>query len=449
MNVDQLKQLRAGTFELPLTNCVLRQRGKDSPTIYEGPGLITQKGNKQLSLRMFSHQTAFDSSLFTHHFNRPFIAGQLVPETEYYDLSAIDLSGETWTSSRITIDLDAGQQGSVVRARLWRLEKKIQVEKSFSKAEITTYVPGDIDLAWHKHTDKPNGGWSIDRFEHASGKYSWEANKVDDGFNLRFSVEGASTIEPHFTAFWSALSILTGKALQTVCLTVYEGNSKITRLSNINEDIVASKIIPPIQQIRPNASDAHAFLAAYLDWANSDGVDEITKNLLHRYWHRILRARESDIENSSLVLSVAIEGIAQKFFKDKAIKHPELISQLEAAKALLKNIPIGTLALTRFQQSIGFARTPSVPDILDGLIQDGLIKNNQKKFWGEMRHAAAHGELIESDEQVLQQHVDRYHSGLDLFYRMIFILIGFHGKYHDMSTPGRWNPQSAFPPAPI
>jgi len=54
-------------------------------------------------------------------------------------------------------------------------------------------------------------------------------------------------------------------------------------------------------------------------------------------------------------------------------------------------------------------------------------------------------ELLEDDEDRLQQHFDRFFCCLDLFYRLLFVAIGYRGGFIDYSTRG-W-PPSSFPHA--
>lgn len=54
-----VKSLFAGDLEMPLSDCVLRQIGVDSPIVYEGPGLITQELDKSIRLRVFAASVYF------------------------------------------------------------------------------------------------------------------------------------------------------------------------------------------------------------------------------------------------------------------------------------------------------------------------------------------------------------------------------------------------------
>jgi hypothetical protein len=47
--------------------------------------------------------------------------------------------------------------------------------------------------------------------------------------------------------------------------------------------------------------------------------------------------------------------------------------------------------------------------------------------WKGLRHAAAHGSVLEDDDRALQEHLDRFHVCLDLYYRLVFLLIGYEG----------------------
>lgn len=435
-----VKSLLAGDLEMSMSDCALRQCGVDSPITYEGPGLLTQEQDKSIHLRLFAAPVDL-SEAFHREFNRDLTPGVLVPDSQYYDFEGKDPFGTVWRSSRIAIETGFGS-GTYVRARPRILEKMEVRSKPAERPLVTAFLPGKIELPWHGVTEKCERGWPVARFERKAGRFEWQIAKTDDGAWLTFKCED-SPVEPRFEAFLHGLSILTGRWLKPICFSIYEGDRQTTRMLNRLHELDAEKLLAPIGTQREFMEDAQLFLKRFVEKAEDEKeAREGSCDLAHRYWHRILRARENDIENSSLVLSVAVEGLVKKTILSEKDVDSEFVKQAEEAEHILENLTLGSRALSAIKSSLGNAKQPRVQDTLRRLATAGVISKAHLKAWGKLRHAAAHGSVLEDDDKALQEHLDRFHVCLDLYYRLVFLLIGYEGRHTDYGTKG-W-PTHAF-----
>lgn len=440
-----VKSLLAGDFEMAMSNCALRQCGGGSPIIYEGPGLLAQEPDKSIRLRVFAAPLA-PSEAFDRELSRDLTAGELVPDSQYYDFEGSDPYGKCWSANRISIETDFGS-GTYVRARPRFLEKTEKRSKPAERPVVVAFLPGKIELPWHAVNEKGERSWSVGRFERKAGIFEWLIVTKDDGAWLTFKCED-SPVEPHFEAFLHGLSIFTGRWLKPICLSIYEGGWQTTRVLNRLHEPHVEKLLPPIGAQRHFAEDARLFLERFVVKA----ADEKEKadgpcDLVHRYWHRILRARESDIENSSLVLSVAVEGLVKKTLLSERDVDPEFVKQAEEAKPILKGAGLGPRALSCVLSSLGNAKHPKVQDALRRLVTEGIVSETHLDAWKGLRNAAAHGSVLEDDDNALQEHLDRFHICLDLYYRLVFLLIRYEGRHTDYGTRG-W-PTRVFRPCAV
>jgi hypothetical protein len=417
-----------------MSDCALQQCGGDSPIIYEGPGLLTQGPDRAICLRVFAPPVGHTEA-FGRHFNRELTPGKLVPDSHYYDFEGKDSYGAAWRANRISIDTDFGS-GTYVRARPRIIEKTEERTKSVERPMVVAFLPAKIELPWHVITEKGEQGWSMDRFEKKAGRFEWRIAKTDDGVWLTFKCEDYPA-ESGFKAFLRGLSILTGRWLKPMCLSVYEGDLQTTRILNRLHEANAENLLAPIAMQRDFAEDAHMFLERFMRKAlDEQETEDGPCGLAHRYWHRILRARESDIENSSLVLSVAVEGLVNKTLLTEKDVDPEFVKQAEEAKPILNNAGLGSRALKCVLSSLGNAKHPKVQDTLRRLMTEGVASEAHLKAWTGLRHAAAHGSVLEDDDRDLQEHLDRFHICLDLYYRLVFHLIRYEGRHTDYGTRG-------------
>ena len=429
-----VKSLLAGDFEMPMSDCTLRQCGLDSPIVYNGPGLLTQEQDKSILLRVFAAPVDHFEA-FNRHFNRDLTPGELVPDSQYYDFEGKDSYGTVWRANRISIETDFGS-GTYVRARPRTLEKLEERPEPVKRPMVMAFLPGKIELPWHAVSRKGERGWSVDQFETNAGRFEWRVVKTDDGAWLTFKCEDAP-VESRFEAFLRGLSILMGRWLKPICLSIFKGERQTTRMLNGLHEPEAEKLLAPIGTESEFAEDAHLFLELFMARAADESeFGEKACNLAYRYWHRILRSRENDIENSSLVLSVAVEGLVKKTLLSEKDADPEFVKQAEEAKPILKRAGLGPRALECVQSSLGNAKHPRVQDVLRRLAKEDVASEAHLEAWRGLRNAAAHGSILEDDDRALQEHLDRFHVCLDLYYRIVFLLIGYDGRHTDYGTRG-------------
>jgi hypothetical protein len=438
-----VKSLLSGDFEMAMSNCALRQCGGDLAIVYEGPGLLAQEPGKSIRLRVFGAPTA-PSEAFDREFSRDLTPGELLPDSQYYDFEGRDPYGAHWRANRISIETDFGS-GTYVRARPRILEKTVERSNPAERPVVVAFLPAKIELPWHAVNKKGERRWGEDQFERKAGRFEWRIVTTDDGVWLTFSCPD-SPVEPHFEAFLRGLSIFTGRWLKPICLSIYEGDWQTTRVLNRLHETHAEKLLTPIGAQREFAEDAHLFLERFVvRAAEENGRGNGTCDLAHRYWHRILRACESDIENSSLVLSVAVEGLVKNTLLSKTDVDAEFVRQAKEAEPILKEAGLGPRALSCVLSSLGNARNPRVQDALRRLATNGVASEAHLQAWKGLRNAAAHGSVLEDDEIALQEHLDRFHVCLDLYYRLVFLLIRYEGRHTDYGSRG-W-PTRAFRPS--
>lgn len=435
-----IRSLLTGDFQLPMSECALRQCGLDSPIIYEGPGLLTQEPNKSIRLRVFAAHVD-EAVAFDRQFNRNLTPGVLVPDSQYFDFEGKDPYGTFWRVNRLSIETNFGARTDV-RARPRILEKTEVRPNAADWPSVSAFFPGKIELPWHTASKRVGREWSVDLFEKQTARVGWRIFQADEGVWLNFKCEN-SPVQPRFEAFLRGLSILTGRWLKPICLSIFEGERVTTRIVNRLHEPDSEKLLPPIGSQMDFAEDAHVFLERFMGTAaDEEKVANGPHELAHRYWHRILRARENDIENSSLVLSVAVEGLVKKTLLSSKDVDPELVKEAEEAKPILENVGLSRRALGIVRSSLGNAIAPRVQNTLRRLTTTGVTSEAHLKAWTDLRNPAAHGSVLDDDETALQQHLDRFHLCIDLYYRLLFHLIGYEGRHTDYGAEG-W-PTRAF-----
>jgi hypothetical protein len=446
MDKKQIDAFLAGTLEIPFAQCRLTQRGVSMPIMYEGPGLLMQDADCNPRLRLFAQYVPSHEAIPRDLF-RPFAPGTIVPEPEYYDLVAVDLTGAEWSAERLSLSTTYGTTGTYMEARPWHVDKRESVEGSSNGGTLRAFLRDEIRLPWHIVTKQGEFGGRLDVFASETAGCSWHVKKKDEGVELTFTARDGD-LQHHFERFLRAFSILVGRDVRPTFFVMKDGGSRVTRLQRRYPANEGSAIVTPLNLDRAaaDAGDAHAFLACHMVHSRGEFPEPYDySEVMYRSWHRILRASKGDIENSSLVLSVAIEGVIKTVFASDHDADEDFHAQVTDVRPRLKAMDLPDRVRQCIQSSLGNALKPRVQDVLKRLIAQGAISQAHIDAWKELRHAAAHGELLIADsEPALQAHLNRFHCSLDLFYRLVFVIIRYRGKHCDLSTPG-W-PESLFPP---
>ncbi|MBF4067512.1 hypothetical protein LRP79_00140 [Burkholderia pseudomallei] len=446
MDKTQLDALLAGKLEIPFAQCTLTQRGTSTPIVYEGAGLLMQDADRNLRLRLLVQYVPAHEAIQRHLF-RPFVPGVIVPEPEYYDLVATDLTGTEWVAERLSLSTNFGTAGTYMEATPWHIDKREKVQRVPEASAIQAFLRDDIPLPWHVFTRQGEFGGRMDVFSSDVAGLSWHVRKKDDGVELTFTAKHGP-LQRHIERFLRAFSILVGRDIRPMVAVMTDGDLRVTRLQGRHLASEKAQMVTPLKLDTPlaDARDAHAFLACCMtDSIDADRDSADHSELMYRSWHRILRASKGDIENSSLVLSVAIEGMIKAAFLCDHDADDDFQAQVAEARPRLKAVELPDRVRQCVQSSLGNAVRPRVQDVLKRLIKQGAISQVHLDAWKGLRHAAAHGELFLADsDPAMQAHLNRFHCCLDLFYRLVFVIVRYRGKHVDLSSPG-W-PEAPFPP---
>lgn len=435
MNIDDIvKKLQNGSLTLPLHNCKLTQCGTNAPIIYSGYGLIDQNRHLQIQLRIFTEGVDTSEALM-RQFDRPFTPGTLVPDSGYYDFEGFDIDGEKWFSKRLSINPSFGAS-TYIQIEPWQLTKSSERNQAASNPFINAFIPLQIDLPWHQITQFGDLGWKRDKFSYETISHEWSVRKTELGTWVHFCCK-AGHIKDDFVYFIQALSILSGKHLTPTVEDYHTGLDHALKIRSNEND--SASLLPPIEHRHAEPVDAHAFITSFLGAQHQSEH----RTLIHRMWHRILRARENDIENSSLVLSVAIEGLVMKAISNNDDEDVEFKTEINSVMPRIEATGLPDRVLKCIQSSFGNAVKAKPKSTLQRLIKQNIIDDTHIAAWGKMRNLGAHGHVLDWETETIQRHLQRFHSCLDLFYRLIFFLIGYSGKHRNYSVPG-W-PTMHFP----
>ena len=435
-----LSEVAVGKFSLSLPRCELRQCGMENPLILSGTGFVDQEADGCLALRMFVTEKYDVREGMNKLGFGTFTSGVIVPENSYYDIRGTAQNNASWRAEAQSVNPSFGV-GTEIRVSLSHLEKVETLPKLVELGVKRWFIPGKFKLPWHVVTQTEHS-WSRDRFESGDANFAWAIKKADGGIDVQFTVKNGQTLEPHATRFMQAMAMLVGRPLRPLVTSTVSGNECITRVHR-RPALERSSLVPPIELGHFEPADAHQFLTCCLRRAEQPPETNDQISVLHGFWWRILRSYQNDIENSSLVLSVAIEGVLKALFLSELDADAAFCSLVNAAKPAIKRLDVNERVRSSILSSLGYATKPRPQDAMRRLTEQGVLTDVHIDAWKALRHKGAHGAMLKDDLKELQKHLDHFHCCLDLFYRLLFTVIGYRGGCIGYSTRG-W-PPSTFP----
>lgn len=438
-----LKTLLAGEFTQTLAQVEVRQCGVEHPIVYSGPGLVRQEADGELLLQVLDSGHIDEVEKFQRSWDAGPGFGRLLPESGYFDIEAMDNAGNAWRARRQSIKCRFGHGITEVQVRLRRWERDDDRRLKRSGLGKIWWVPRSVDLPWN---EKATLGTSVGFYKlvgEAPG-CSWEVSKVEQGVQISFWVEHGD-LEFLSTRFWRGLGMLCGQALEPRCAITFLESRCIESIHRPMKVYDRLKNLAPLRrQIIQDAPAANTFLACYLALEPRPNGKGDPGRAIYAFWHRILRAFHEDVENASLTLSVAIEGLIKNVFAPQKASDLEFVATLKQAIQALECLPDQTRAIGVLRGKLEHADQFPPGRFLHEARKAGWLSESHVEAWETMRNKGAHGELLEDDNDALQAHIDRFHSGLDTFYRLMFHAIGYQGTHLAYGLPSV--PAMHFPP---
>jgi len=149
----------------------------------------------------------------------------------------------------------------------------------------------------------------------------------------------------------------------------------------------------------------------------------------------IIAGGRSSIDVEALVLSVTIESLLVGRFCGLVSGQTPSNTEIASTLALLDAAGGLTDSMrARLKGFVGAMGTLRAKDVLVRFRERGLIRPKLIELYTKLRNEAAHGEGTNAAE--LQPFLDRCAAALTLFYQLVFLLVGYTGKYSDYSLRG-------------
>jgi len=434
-NKKTISKFISNSFEIDCLDICLTQKTDKDPIIYTGPGTIYQDEHGILQLKLYAKINDIKKELLHPFKQHP--PGKIIKEDNYFTLRANDMLGNEWFADNIWISVNASPHTAsmVIKSKLDEIEN-IELNKARSNTEksyLYIIVPGQYKIPCNKAEDLPNGGWRLNRTVFSANEIDFEFKNYDDYLIIYANAKTENLDKDVYLKLIEALSIFTGFIIRPVVIENTQKDKDILKIQSVDNSFINKKLFPPFKQFTKNEFKSFTcFLEKYL--ANT----EAPFSDLFGFWHKINRAWQTSIMNSSLSIGVSIEGILKSYFSQLGLADENILQQAEEAKQLIENSDLGERIKDRLFGSIGLLKNTSPKCALNQMVQNKWLNKAMMNEWGKLRNQSVHPDKLNQDPIAIQKYIDRIDTCLTLFYRLIFIIIKYEGSYMDYSE-GIWS----------
>ncbi|HGM5860425.1 hypothetical protein I5R11_17635 [Serratia marcescens] len=426
INEDVINKILEGTFSIDAYSVIFTQK-KNAPIILKGSGSIYQDNNGNLKIKVLSELKGANSL----YFNGPFAEagiGKVIDDCYYFEMKCIDFEYNTWLSNHLNPFAGAKHydEGLVIDANL------SMIKTTFIGNENLNYTrfiisPGKVNFPSNGFTKVNNrNDFIVSTIELDDVKL--ELKSYDDYLIVLFSSK--MTFEKEISVkVMQALNIVSGNKLhETIYQEDFNGKVHTVIRSGMldNKGIILNQ---PIKTTGPyQFDDFSGFIRCYVNFFSGKNDN------FFNYWWKIYKSWAGSIENSALSLTVSIEGVLNEYFKSYMVTEEDFIDEAKKTKIIIEDLLIDERIKSRLVQNLNGAGRGTPKNALYKLVTKGVISKDLADCWVKLRSKSAHA--VEINGNAREQYIYDYMKCLELFYKLLFEVVGYKGKYISFSQPG-------------
>jgi len=277
--------------------------------------------------------------------------------------------------------------------------------------------------------------------------FEFEMVEEDDALVLAASAP-LSAFPPAFESRISeALLFVLGALPLWSVIQIHAGGLTKTKIRAAEtEDLKKHRHVPIRFGVADETQQVWRLFDLYLQYITRDEGTPAHLHLLSTQVWAVARTCDASVEARALTLAVAVETLLSEYFSDIAQPPPDHVARVDDLLNHVRQWNGDTVTRDRALGAIGSIKGTRPGDKLRELEGKGLTTPGNRNAWTDLRNAAAHGDWS-AVRQDLQAFIDRIEQVRVLFYRLIFAIIGYEGKYTDWGTRG-W-PFVVFPPGSV
>lgn len=459
LSTAELEDLKRGTWHTDCIKITLKGRRAPPTAVISGSGEIKQTADGRLIFKLYGN---YQRNVQPLTFLTPSTPGEVIPESQLFDLVATDFKGRRWRSEWLLPNFNFGVQGKpLVEGELRDVSFTARYPESLHLvgSTLTFSIFDDIEIPFNQRTVQKK---SVARGRQRSASYTLNAWKFRcSGIDFLLTKEQSDLLTIHVSSktikFADILERRVIETLQFILGRPVDWSVLQKRIGNNSKVTIARKQVvreqtlpmPPLpdwlthpKTRRLTTAHYRKLFAGYLTYTMQ------SDKFHHPLWGQLNSIHESALSKfldaRALMLTVVIESILGSEFSDLVKITKKDKQAIKDAQTFLSNWDGNEVIKNRISGAISQLLQVRAGDTLRELVRVGAITEEQSRAWQRLRNTSTHsyqtGSVPPDEFRRLLFQIQV------LFYHLIFYLVGYKGPYIDYGSSG-W-PTREYPAKP-
>lgn len=433
------------TLIIDCPKIMLTQRCAKAPRIISGRGMISLLASPSFQLRMYTDIEMVDPLAELVKMSN-WVPGEIIPDDEFFDLEAIDVSGVTWQAKNIFVKLNGHNHGIVATSNFDLLTSKASGLSATSLANLSMWFFETLDVPFTRYarTEVTSGerklGTSISPkfsfFEVGSFSFEITSTERERGTTiLRASSKTAKFPVGIESRIQEALRYVTFSPVSW-CIVDKQNDGDREVIITPKQKMTKGLFEEPLCSNQPDCGDDYwRLFSAYLRHVMTF-EDEMRYHTLSAQLLQLITAETKQMHLIGLLVSVAVEGILNCEFDGWANPPKDFLDSIQRAIKLIGRLKCTNLSLaTRIKGALSPMKSARALDKLKELQEKGVVTKEMISDWQKLRNMTTHAS-IHDNEKDIQELWNKCNTVYTLLNVLVFTAIGYTGKYQDFSSRG-------------
>jgi len=447
---DEIDNIKHSSWEIDCPRMILKSCASENPATYYGPGKISRSVEGYLEFKIYSNRER-NTQKWT--FNSSVKSGELIPDNEFYELTATDSLAREWHASRFLPSFYRTATGKTIAdGKLFEVfsSGKYPDTINIKGCNLQLWVFDNLKIPCNAIT-KQWKSVARGRQRTKSGTLNaWKFRCIKTNFLLVKEADDLLTIqasneEREFPEYFDnrvmeALQFLLGRPVHWSVMKKRTGkNLKVVVRSNRLKPI-KGRFQPPLPpQLITNPKTGK--LTANFHRTLFERFLKHTlyhEKLRHPLWGKLNAIFEASsasfIDAEALTLTVVIESVLASEFTELGSPSKEEEAAIREAFDYMKGWDGHEKTKNRVMGLVSNLHQPRALDRMRKLEKIGAITEDQYRAWHKLRNPSTHS--YQDANIPTAEHIQLLQECEVLFYHLIFHAIGYKGPCTDFSVPG-------------
>ena len=443
-----------GEFILDCPDMALyKVQSRNSP-VYKGCGYIKQSSNGSFEFKLFSQEKFDPKNVLSEMLSGKPEAGEIIPDSSYYELKGTDLKNREWTSKRISLlnrSFSNSGKGMVIFGEISTIYHEESFKDPIEIPTIKIQILDDVAFPASSPTEHSilHRGQEIfksmnmNAVEFESGDKKFFLMNHDNIINIGIVCQKGNFPNYFDTRVIEAFQFITSQRIKKSITETRENKKSKLRIQFIKESFPNTRPHPPIKYTSLDETGCI--------WKLFDKYLEYISPYAQNDWHPLSSRICNFIEGGNysyftlaLILCTEIEGILKEEYSEIGNPSDEFLYLANDAKKHFDKWKVNTCKsldnklVSKIKKRINglleSLRQSRPKEKLEDLLTSGAVSNEGVKAWQKFRPTLAHA--YDPESKPTQEFMDKFFKTLVLFYELIFNKIEYKGKYTDYGVRG-------------